>query len=247
MKITPIKTPPIIYPAPSLFEVLDANLPPLSEKTIVAITSKIVAIAQGRVVSTHDCDKKELIKKEADYYLEDEPFPGVTLTIKNNILIASAGIDESNGNGYYILWPENIQETANEVRLRLQKKHGVKHIGVFITDSRITPLRAGTTGIGLAYSGFAALKNYIETPDIFGRNLHVTKGNILDGLAASAVVAMGEGNEQTPLCVIENVPFVEFQDRNPSEEELKTLSIDRNADLFRVILNNAKWKKGKNV
>ena len=35
------------------------------------------------------------------------------LTMKNNILIPGAGIDVSNGNGYYTLWPRNPQKTAN--------------------------------------------------------------------------------------------------------------------------------------
>jgi F420-0:gamma-glutamyl ligase len=41
------------------------------------------------------------------------------LTIKNSTLIVNAGIDESNaainGQACYVLWPEKIQETLNEV------------------------------------------------------------------------------------------------------------------------------------
>ena len=31
----------------------------------------------------------------------------MTLTIKQGMLIPTAGIDESNGDGYYILWPRD--------------------------------------------------------------------------------------------------------------------------------------------
>ncbi len=57
---------------------------------------------------------------------------------------------------------------------------------------------------------------------------------------------MGEGNEQTPLAVIKNIPFVQFQDRNPTEEELDELKISLDDDLYAPLLKAVKWKKGGN-
>lgn len=214
------------------------------DQTIVVITSKLISICQGRLQPVkNDAFKKSLIAKESDWYLDDEPYPGIILTIKDGILIPSAGIDESNGNKHLILWPEHIYEVANEVRQFLETKFG-GNFGVIITDSHTMPLRRGTTGIGLAYSGFAALKNYVGTPDIFGKNLEVTYANVLDGLSAAAVVAMGEGNEQTPLAVIEDIPFVQFEEQNPSEEELAQLKIPKDQDIYAPIINSVVWKKG---
>ena len=54
----------------------------------------------------------------------------VMLTIKNNILIPTSGIDESNANGYYILWPEKPFESAKRIynfikkEFKLQQKLG---------------------------------------------------------------------------------------------------------------------------
>ena len=73
----------------------------------------------------------------------------------------------------------------------------------------------------------------------------VEKVNVADGLAASAVLVMGEGNEQTPITIIENIPFVKFQSKNPSDEELKELAISMDDDLYGQILKSVKWKKGK--
>lgn len=246
MKIFPIKTHKIRPYRQNLFEILDKYLERLSQRSIVVIASKIVSICEGRVVKIEKTDKKELIEQEAEYFLPPEENKyNITLTIKGNLLVPTAGIDESNGAGYYILWPKNPQKTANEVREYLSDRFSIKKVGVIITDSKTTPLRWGTTGIAIAHSGFAALNNYIGKPDIFGRKLKVTKANVLDALAVSAVLVMGEGNEQTPLAIIEDIPFVKFQNRNPSEKELREFHIDMEDDLYRPLLKSIKWRKGE--
>jgi F420-0:gamma-glutamyl ligase len=88
------------------------------------------------------------------------------------------------------------------------------------------------------------LKNYVDKPDIFNRPLHSTRASILDGLATSAVLLMGEGNEQTPLAVITDLPFVTFQDHAPTSEELQAMQISREDDLYGPLLNSVKWEKG---
>lgn len=245
MNVKSIKTEKITPKKLSLTEVLDKYLTNLKEKSILVITSKIVAICEGRVVKIGEVEKDDLIKQEAEFYLpREESKYNFFLSIKNNILLPSAGIDESNGNGYYILWPKNPQQTANEVRDYLIKRFKLKKVGVLITDSKTTPLRWGTTGVGVAHSGFEALNNYIGKPDIFGHNLQVTKANVMDALAASAVLVMGEGKEQTPLAEISDIPFVNFQDRNPTKKELQDLKIDIEDDLYAPILTKADWIRG---
>ena len=94
-------------------------------------------------------DKKDLVEQEAEYFLPPEENKyNITLTVKGGLLVPTAGIDESNGNGYYILWPEDPQKTANEVRQYLCKRFSIKKVGVVITDSKTTPLRWGDNGSG---------------------------------------------------------------------------------------------------
>ena len=102
-----------------------------------------------------------------------------------SILIPTAGIDESNGDGYYILWPRDPQQTVNAVRAYLQRCFRRTHVGVIITDSKTSPLRVGVTGVALAYRGFQALNNYVGTKDLFGRALRMTKVNVVDALATA--------------------------------------------------------------
>jgi len=229
-----------------LFEVLDKYLPSLKEGSIIVITSKIVSICEGRVAKVGKAEKEKLVEKEAEYFLPPQGNKyNVMLTIKGNVLAASAGIDESNGAGYHILLPKDPQETANNVREYLRKKFSIKKLGVVITDSRTTPLRWGTTGVAISYSGFAPLYNYIGKRDIFGRKFEMQKANIVDALATSAVLIMGEGAEQTPLAVIEDIPFARFQEKNPSKKELDNFHIDINDDLYCLLLKSVKWRKGR--
>lgn len=248
MKVEIIKTHKITLKDKNLLTILDKYLSSLEEKSVLVVTSKIVAICEGRVIKIGKIDKEKLIKQEADLYLpKEESKYEFMLTIKNNLLAPSAGIDESNSSGYYILWPKNPQKTANKIRNYCKKRFKLKNIGVIVTDSKTTPLRWGVTGTAIAHSGFLALNDYIGTPDIFGRLLKATKVNIMDGLAASAVVVMGEGKEQTPLGIISDIPFVKFQKRNPSKKELQGLKIEIEDDLYAPILANVKWRKGKKV
>ncbi len=250
MKVTPIKTEKILPGSISLFEVLDKYISGLKEKSVVAIASKIVAICEGRIVKKiSDEQKNDLAKQEAELYLPREFNQyGFMITINNNIMVASGGVDESNGNGDYILWPKDPQKNANEVREYLIKKFGVENLGVIITDSRLSPLRWGVTGVSVAHSGFKALRDYVGKPDIFGRLLQVEKTNIADSLATAAVLEMGEGNEQQPLAIVEGLEkTVEFQKRNPTEEEINNLKITMGDDVFSSLLTRVDWKKGKDV
>lgn len=245
MKVIAYKTKKI-KAGDNLYKILDKYLPKIKERSIVAVSSKIVAICEGRVEKNEsEMQRDELAKKEAEYYIPREYNQyGFMITVKNGIMVASAGIDQSNGNGFYVLWPKYPQKSANEIRKYLLKRFRLKNIGVIITDSKLTPLRWGVTGVAISHSGFRALKNYIGTPDIFGRLMRVEKSNITDSLATSAVIEMGEGNEQKPLAVVEDVNFVDFQTENPTKKELENLKIAFGDDVFSSLLNSDKWIKG---
>lgn len=217
----------------------------LKEKSVFVITSKIVSIWQGRCLPIDSVrDKDELIKKEADFYLDREEVPHgyVMLTIKDNLLIPTAGIDESNAKGFYVLWPEKPYQAAREIYQFIRENYQLKDLAVIISDSHCTPLRWGTTGIAVAYYGFYPLKDYRGTKDIFDREMKITQANLVDGLAAAAVSVMGEGREMTPLAIIEDVDFLEFKEFDPQNPD--PLSIDRHEDIYSPLINKIDWKKG---
>jgi dihydrofolate synthase / folylpolyglutamate synthase len=246
MHIHTIETHKITRRDQNLFAILDTYVSVFDDRTVLAITSKIVSICEGRVVKIGTVDKRTLIAQEADVFLPAALNKyHTTLTMKQGILIPTAGIDESNGEGYYVLWPRDPQQTANAVRAYLQRRFSRKYVGVIITDSKTTPLRVGVTGVALAYSGFQALNDYVGTKDLFGRALRMTKVNVVDALATAAVLVMGEGSEQTPLAVVGELPFVTFQERDPSRAEVQQLRIAVEEDIYGPLLTSVQWHKGQ--
>ncbi|WP_246039543.1 coenzyme F420-0:L-glutamate ligase [Wolbachia endosymbiont of Carposina sasakii] len=188
--------------------------------------------------------KEELIKREADAIVDvDHNSYGIYLTIKDNILIPSAGIDESNGNEMYILYPKDVQKTALSIWNYLKTKHCIKHLGILITDSNITPMRLGVTGVALGWCGFEPFYSYIGKPDLYDQPLQVTQVNLLDALATSAVLVMGEGAEQTPMAIISGAPKIHFLTRLPTTEEEKSVKISMEEDLYSPLLMRARWLK----
>jgi len=236
-----------VNPGDDLFTILRAALKPedVPEKSVIAITSKIVSLCQNRVVPIGSIDKKKLIESQAELFTDPHSSKyNMTLTITNGQLAVSAGIDESNANGMYVLWPENIQESANEIWQMLRDHLGRKELGVIITDSRTQPLYWGVIGASLAHCGFQALNRLIGRPDIFGREMHMTQESVYQALAVAAVFEMGEGAQQTPIAVVNDIREIAFQDRPPTEEELSFLRIEPEDDVYAPILLSAPWKTG---
>lgn len=231
----------------NLFKILAESLPKdLPDKSIVAVASKIIALCEGRVADPEKVTRDELVEQEADYYLPRDTNPfDVAITIKNSTFIASAGVDQSNGNGQLVLWPKDVQASANSIRQHIAKSFGLREIGVIVTDSKLSPLRWGVTGVALSHSGFAAIRSYIGKKDVFGRELRVEQVNDADTLAAAAVGVMGEGDEQTPLAVVTDIPFIQFQDHNPEGKEQLAQMVDMHHEVFTPILTSVNWKKGK--
>jgi F420-0:gamma-glutamyl ligase len=246
MKIIPVKTRLIRAGECSAEEFITESITELEENSILAVSSKAIALCQNRVVDTSTITKADLIKREAEFYTsEDFNKYGFNFTILHNTLIASAGIDESNTDGFFVLWPEDPQQTANELRAFIRTRFNVKNIGVIITDSSsMPPMRAGAIGILLAHSGFLAVKQLAGTSDLFGRKFKVSQSAIGSGLAAATNVVMGEGAEQTPIALISELPFVTFQSADPTPEELVSVYLDPQMDLYAPFIQSAPWKRG---
>lgn len=246
MKIQAIKTRKFLPPKDNLWDLL-LVIKSLKENSVVAVTSKVVAIGEGRCIPLASISKDELIVKEADKYLPRKLVPNewTMYTLKNNTLVAAAGIDESNAGGYYILWPKNPGLSAKRIWQFLRKKFHLKNLGIIITDSRITPLRRGVVGLAISYFGFKPLKDYRGKVDLFGRRFEMETTDIPDCLATAAVLEMGEGAESQPLAVITDIPYVEFIDKEfKAQTSDDSFEIPEKEDLFYPFLSSVPWKKG---
>lgn len=246
MEIKTIKTRKFLPPKDDLFSLIKESFKriKIKEKSIIVITSKIVAIWQGRCIKIDSIKKDDLIKKEADFFLDRKKVPHgyAILTIKDNILIPSAGIDESNGKGYYILWPEKPFLATKKIYNFIKKNYCLKNFGVIISDSRCVPMRRGIMGTSIAYYGFHPLRDYRGKKDIFGRKMQLSQSNIADSLASAAVIVMGEGNEQTPIAIIEDINSIKFNEFGKNNSKFLKIPIDD--DIFAPLLKPIKWRPG---
>lgn len=203
------------------------------ERSVIVITSKIVALAEKRtMVIENEKTKETAIRAESTFAIRTRY---VWLTIKDGMILPSAGIDESNANGKLILLPKDSYRSATRIRRELKRQYGVKELGIIVTDSRTLPLRAGVVGVALGYAGFRGLREYRGKPDIYGRKLRFSSTDVADSLATAAVFLMGEGDERQPLALIEKAP-VTFCARVRRDELRISIEDDMFRPFFRGIL-----------
>ena len=210
-----------------IVEFITQYIPGIKSGSILVVTSKIAALAEGRTAEPKE--KEKLIRAESSW--AKRAYGDWWLTIRGGVLNVNAGIDESNADGKIILLPKDSFRTAARLQKALKKTYRIKKLGIIITDSRVSPLRAGATAIALGYAGFRGIRDYRGKKDIFGRMLEVSRTNVADSLATAAVVLMGEGSERCPLAVIEGAP-VEFAETVSKKEVEITVGKDMYRFLF---------------
>jgi F420-0:gamma-glutamyl ligase len=247
MKITAYSTP-LVIAGDDVHQIIASSIHTLRERSVVVIASKIFSTSENRFVPKKSEDKEEkhhLVQQEAEWYTEPHSsLYNLMLTIKRNWIFVNAGIDESNADGQFILWPADPQKSVNQVWHFLRQHYGVKEVGVTMSDSASIPLNWGVTGHAIAYCGFNPLRSYIGKPDLFGRLMQMEQVNLAQSITAAATLEMGEGNERTPLGVVEEIKDIEFLDHVPTAEELAAQKIELEHDVFAPILTKAEWKKG---
>lgn len=201
----------------TILEALNKQELKIEDGDVLAIASKVVATIQNqqkRLDSTRPSEKAKKLARKYDLepnFVEivlqeaDKVYGGVPkalLTLKDHILTANAGVDHKNSpTGYVTLWPKTPFQKAEEIRQEIHERIG-KHVGVLIVDSRVTPLRMGTTGLALAVAGFKPVRDCRVDKDLYGRAVSITRHALADDLASAAHLIMGETNEQVPVVLI---------------------------------------------
>ncbi len=219
----------------------------LEDKDILALTSKIIAYAEGRLVKLENVKPSEKALELAKHFsLEpeyaelilresDKIYGGVekaVLTLKDGVFTANAGIDNKNApEGYVVFWPHNLKGFVKEIRSKIRHKTG-KNIAILVVDSGLIPLRMGTTGFALAVAGFKPIKDFRTNKDIYGKPLTVTRHAVADDLASAAHLIMGEAAEITPVVLIRDAP-VDFDDNTYSFTDM---AMPKNQCIFMEIL-----------
>ena len=232
MQVQPIKTR-IFREGEDLVAFVTSHVKRLPERSVLVITSKIVALAEGRTRDIEDDSTREKVIREESQFAIRTPY--TWLTLKDGLLMSSAGIDESNADGKLILLPKDSYKAAATLRTRLMKHYKVKELGILIPDSRVLALRQGAVGVAMGYAGFRGIRDYRGTKDIFGRVMKISRTNTPDSLASAATLVMGEGSERQPLALITDAPL-EFTSRTNRNE----LAMEPEDDMYRPFFEEVK-------
>ncbi|UCD39977.1 MAG: coenzyme F420-0:L-glutamate ligase [Candidatus Bathyarchaeota archaeon] len=203
----------------------------IEDKDLLAIASKALAVSEKRLVELSSIKpSRRAMRLAKKYELEpnfvevvlqeaEKAYGGATktlLTLKNNMLVANAGVDRKNApEGHVILWPLNPHESAERIRREILTKTG-RQVGVLIVDSGISPLRMGTTALAIGVAGFKPIKDCRVERDVYGKRIHITRHALADDLASAAHLVMGETTARIPAVLIKNAPVILSEECDPN-------------------------------
>lgn len=243
MEMTPFRIETLRPPKDDLRAKILASDLTLEEHDVIALSTKVVAIGEGRCVLKEGTDIDALARAESDVYLERSETPGgfVMHTVTNGILMANAGIDPFAD--HFVLWPENPKKAAEELLAWFRKEYEIQNLYLVLTDSRSVFLRRGVIGMAVAWAGFEPLYDNRVREDLLGYPSGGSQTNIPDSLAASAVYVMGEANEGTPLVRIRNAPYL-AQSQTAKRKEFNTFEFGMEEDIFAPFMKSLPWKEG---
>lgn len=223
LHILPIQAPVQQAPFPlieTLLEAIRTSDESLQEGDIIAISSKYVAISEGRIVRLDDIQATQdalelaerynmdtriaqLVLDEAEHIFGGIPM-GYLLTWRQGVMSPNAGLDRSNiPSGQVVLLPADSYASAHAIRQAILAHRGMR-VGVILTDSWLVPGRLGTTGVALASAGFKPVEDERGKADLFGNPMTVTQRGVADSLSVCAQMVMGERDEATPIAILRN-------------------------------------------
>lgn len=255
MQVIPIKTR-IINPDDNFLDVIfegintagftlmDNDILTVAETPLGTTEGCIVDLSKVKVSSkaAELAQKYELLPPIAELILQESDeilggIPHVVLTMKNNTLMANAGIDKSNvPHGFACLLPRDSRASAERLRKEIKKRTG-KTIGVMVIDSRTQPLRLGNIGMALGVAGFKPVADDRGRKDLFGNELRITRRAVADNLASACTAVMGESNESVPAAIIRDAP-AEFVNKSFDSSEMW---ISPTECMYMAIFNQ--WRK----
>ena len=165
----------------------DANWA-LADGDVVAVTSKVVSKAEGRV---REGTRDDVLEEETRRVVARR---GRTVIVRSRLGLtqAAAGIDASNvEGGYVVLHPADPDGSARALRNTLRERTGV-NVAVVVTDTAGRAWREGQTDLAIGAAGLSVLESFAGREDSYGNSLVVTAPAVADELAGVAELAQGK-------------------------------------------------------
>jgi coenzyme F420-0:L-glutamate ligase/coenzyme F420-1:gamma-L-glutamate ligase len=205
----------------------------LEDGDILAVTSKIVSKAEGRVIAA--TDREQAITDETVRVVATRTHPGgVTRIVENRLGIvgAAAGVDASNtAPGTVLLLPLDPDASALALRESLQARFGLT-LGVIVTDTLGRTWREGQTDVAIGASGVILLEDLRGSTDSQGRRMDATLPAVGDEIAAAADLVKRK-SDGLPVAVLRGLSHLISADApgarvmaRPSENDMFRLGTD---------------------
>ncbi|MCP1471303.1 coenzyme F420-0:L-glutamate ligase/coenzyme F420-1:gamma-L-glutamate ligase [Sphingobium sp. OAS761] len=221
--------------AHELVAAIQASGHSLQDGDVCVIAQKIISKVEGRALNLSDVSVGENARTLAASTRRDSALMQAILDESREILrsspaaviarhrtghvLANAGIDASNVYGgdedKVLLWPVEPDASARSIRREIRHLTGAA-VAVIIADSMGRAWRIGTTGHAIGCAGLVVVEDRRgKAEDLYGRTLQATQIAVADSLAAMAVLAMGEGDEGTPVAIIRGAELWVTQEDGP--------------------------------
>ncbi|WP_425428037.1 coenzyme F420-0:L-glutamate ligase [Allonocardiopsis opalescens] len=222
MEIWGVTGLPEIGAGDDLAALIAAAEPGLRDGDVLAVTSKVVSKAEGRIAAM---DREAAIDQETQRVVARRGGTRVVQT-RQGLVMAAAGVDASNTPpGTVALLPEDSDASARRLRGRLRELLGVS-VGVLVTDTFGRPWRVGQTDVAIGAAGLEPLADLRGTADSHGRVLEVTLNAVADELAGAAELVKGKVSG-VPVAVVRGLGVVTENDGpgaaalvRPADEDL---------------------------
>jgi coenzyme F420-0:L-glutamate ligase/coenzyme F420-1:gamma-L-glutamate ligase len=206
----------------------------IADDDILVVAQKIVSKAEGSIVELSNVIPSERAQEIAKQTGRDPRLCQVYLdeatevvAIKGRMVItrhrigyvgSSSGVDRSNvaphDAGKVVLLPKDPDASARRIRNFIaQSAH--KRIAVIINDSCGRDYRGGSVGMAIGIAGISAIEK-THKRDLFDNESN-SQIALVDELAASASILMGQANEGVPAVLVRGVRFTTSEDARITE------------------------------
>lgn len=196
----------------------------IQENDIIVIAQKIVSKAENAVISLGDVTPSEKAIEIAEQTDRDPRLVQVYMDEASEILfitgrmiitkhklgfkMSSSGVDTSNMADWEerkaVLLPKDPDKSSREIRAGIKKQTG-KTVAVIINDSLGRDERDGSIGMAIGIAGISHLE-FRKQKDLFGNPAN-SRIALIDELAGSASMLMGQANESIPVVIVRGIPF----------------------------------------
>ncbi|ONI75452.1 coenzyme F420-0:L-glutamate ligase [Kribbella sp. ALI-6-A] len=175
----------------------------LRDGDVVAVTSKIVSKAEGRL-STGSRD--EAIDDELVRVVARRGDTRIVQT-RHGLVLAAAGTDTSNtAPGTVLLLPVDPDLSARRLRAALKDRYDV-NVGVVVTDTLGRPWRVGQVDLAIGAAGVRVVEDLRGTTDSHGNVLAVTEPAVADEIASAGELVKGKA-DGVPVAVLRGLADV---------------------------------------